>query len=207
MQYLFDNLPLDMIQYEIFPYLDYDSRVLANSMLPPVDRIRVPLKKDAALQFALTYSSMKICSNLKKLDTAKGTGLRRLILKIYREIPKHFHILEYSEKARAEILKKSAEFSDPNGDEYESSTHHMKRELPKLCKVIIEMGVKRPFIRNVETSVRPGWSAVKGAGPIRVADNDALVRALLGRTGKHLLRTRSQIIQATSIGVTTIPRY
>jgi len=204
MQYLFDNLPLDMIQFEIFPYLDYDSRVLANSMLPPVDRIRVPLKKDAALQFALTYSSMKICSYLKKLDTVTGTARRRTILKIYREIPKHFHILEYSDKARKEILKKSAEFSDPNGDEYDSSTLHMKKELPKLCKAITEMAAQRPFIRHVETSMRPGWTAIKGAAPIRIADNDAIARALLGKEGRW---TRETIIQSTDIGVTTVPRY
>ena len=206
MQYLFDNLPLDMIQFEIFPYLDYDSRVLANTMLPPVDRIRVPLKKDAALQFALTYSSMKICSYLKKLDTVTGTTRRRLILKIYREIPKHFHILEYSERARTEILKKCLEFSDPNGDEYESSTHHMKRELPKLCKTIIEMGAKRPFIRHVETAWRNGWTAIKDAEPLRITNNDDIVRAL-GRTGKNFMRTRSQIIQATAVGVTAVPRF
>jgi len=203
-QYLLDNLPLDMIQFEVFPYLDYDSRVIANSMLPPVDRVRVPLKKDAALQFALTYSSVKIGSNLKKLDTVTGTARRRVILKIYREIPKHFHILEYSERARTEILKKCVEFSDPTGDDYRDSTAHMKKELPKLCRVILDMGVKRPFIRHVETSGRDGWTAVTSAGPLRIADNDALVRALISKEGRW---TRSQIIQSTDVGVTTVQRY
>jgi len=206
MQYLFDNLPLDMIQFEILPYLDYDSRVTANTMLPPVDRVKTPLKKDAALQFALTFSSTRICSYLNRLDKVTGTARRRLILKIYREIPKHFHILEYSEKARKEILKKCLEFSDPNSDDYDGSTTHMRKELPKLCRAITEMATKRPFIRNVETSVRLGWTAVLDAEPLRITNNDDLVRAL-SRTGKNILRTHSQIIQATAVGVTVVPRF
>jgi hypothetical protein len=204
MQYLLDNLPLDMIQFEIFPYLDYDSRVTANAMLPPVDRIQYRLKKDAAIQFALTYSSMKIYSYLKKMDIATGIQRRRCVLKIYREIPKHFHILEYSEKARVEILKKSAEFSDTNGDDYRESTTHMKKTLPKLCRVILDMAMKRPFIRLVETSGRDGWSAISCKEPMHIVDNDALVRALSGKEGRW---TRSQIIQSTGVGITIMQRH
>ena len=203
-QYLLDNLPLDMIQFEIFPYLDYDSRVTANSMLPPLDRVKIPLKKDAALQFALTYSSVKIGSYLKRLDTVTGTARRRLILKIYREIPKHFHILEYSERARKEILKKSAEFSDTTSEDYRNATAHMKKELPKLCSVILHMATKRPFIRDVETSGRDGWTAISSAGPLRITDNEALVRALIRKEGRW---TRLKIIQSTDVGVTTVQRY
>ena len=47
--HLFDELPTDMIYYEIFPYLDYNSRVIANLLLPRQDRLRRPLEKDVVI--------------------------------------------------------------------------------------------------------------------------------------------------------------
>ena len=43
--YLFDNLPFDIIRYEIIPHLNYYERMAVNISLPPQDRIRSPLKK------------------------------------------------------------------------------------------------------------------------------------------------------------------
>jgi hypothetical protein len=41
--YLFDNLPLEIIKYEIIPYLNYYERMAVNISLPPQDRISTPL--------------------------------------------------------------------------------------------------------------------------------------------------------------------
>ena len=58
--HLFDQLPTDMIYYEIFPYLDYDSRVTANLLLPQEDRLRTPLRKDAALEFQVEIDGISV---------------------------------------------------------------------------------------------------------------------------------------------------
>jgi len=41
--YLFDNLPLDIIKYEIMPFLNYYERMAVNISLPPQDRMSTPL--------------------------------------------------------------------------------------------------------------------------------------------------------------------
>ena len=69
--HLFDQLPTDMIYYEIFPYLDYNSRVTANMLLPLQDRLRTPLRKDAVLEFTMRLGSTLITSLIKNQQKAK----------------------------------------------------------------------------------------------------------------------------------------
>ena len=59
--YLFDNLPFDIIRYEIIPHLNYYERMAVNISLPPQDRIRTPLKKIPEFVF----KKRKIISNVK----------------------------------------------------------------------------------------------------------------------------------------------
>jgi hypothetical protein len=42
---VFDNLPLDVIKFEIFPSLNYDERINLNQCLPPQDRISKKMLK------------------------------------------------------------------------------------------------------------------------------------------------------------------
>ena len=170
MPHLFDNLPLDMIQYEIFPYLDYDSRVTVNLMLPLVDRIRTPLKKDAAIQFNMTLSVPILAKYLRDVDTREKSGQQRnrAILKVYREIPKLFYVLEYNKKFREAVLERTQAFSDPSGHDYSNTTRHMKKTLPALCATVLDMATQRPFIRSVSTSFQIGWSAITNGNPLKV---------------------------------------
>ena len=59
--YLFDNLPFDIIRYEIIPHLNYYERMAVNISLPPQDRIRSPLQKIPEFIF----KKKKIISNVK----------------------------------------------------------------------------------------------------------------------------------------------
>jgi hypothetical protein len=43
--YIFDNLPLEVIRYNIIPFLDYTGRTSLNLSLPPQDRQGYPLQK------------------------------------------------------------------------------------------------------------------------------------------------------------------
>ena len=79
MPHLFDNLPTDIIYYEIFPFLDYDSRVTANLMLPRKDRIGHPLKKDAALIchpsfFRSPSQSREFCGDCQNKSESQQKG-------------------------------------------------------------------------------------------------------------------------------------
>ena len=62
--YLFDNLPLEIIRYEIIPYLNYYERMAVNISLPPQDRISTPLKlPDIVVK--VVRGKKKVVSNVK----------------------------------------------------------------------------------------------------------------------------------------------
>jgi hypothetical protein len=174
LEHLFDNLPLDMIQFEIFPYLDYDSRVTVNLMLPRQDRIRTPLKKDSALKFAIHMSALQITKMIGKVDAAKGNpALRnRYLLKVFRTLPKYFFILEYNNKARNAILEKCAEYVDRKNLEFTNASPHLKKTLPGLCQAIIDMAEVRPLIRDlpyIDKDVL--WTPLKNANDAEVVSS------------------------------------
>lgn len=162
MPHLFDNLPTDIIHYEIFPYLDYDSRVTANLMLPHEDRIRHLLKKDAALGFAMSLSSILLSKAVKSVHTATTTlSRRRKILNLYRNlIPKYIFLAEYCTKYREIIKIKCQDYIHPEFHEYSQASSHVKKNLPILCANILEMIEQRPFKREVCRSKDPSWTPI-----------------------------------------------
>jgi len=162
MPHLFDNLPTDIIYYEIFPFLDYDSRVTANLMLPYEDRIRHPLKKDAALGFAIRLSSTLLHKVVNSVATARTKLSRsRKVLQVYRTfVPKYIFLTEYSAKYREMMILKCKGYIDPTFEEYDTATPHIVKTLPGLCANILEMIEQRPFKRAVADSRDESWAPI-----------------------------------------------
>jgi hypothetical protein len=162
MPHLFDNLPTDIIYYEIFPFLDYNSRVTANLMLPYEDRIRHPLKKDAALGFAISLSSVLLFKAVYSVPTSRTNLSRnRKILNIYRNlVPKYIFMVEYSPIYREMIKLKCQNYINPAFEEYQTASPHLIKTMPVLCGKILEMIEQRPFKREVCCSKEPSWTPI-----------------------------------------------
>jgi hypothetical protein len=80
-----DNLPYQVIQYEIFPFLDYNSRINLNMCLPVWDRVRTRMPSQSLKKHQTDCCVKVIDSMLRSLeyrnpDTNKWsyTGDRRL---------------------------------------------------------------------------------------------------------------------------------
>jgi len=80
-----DNLPYQVIQYEIFPFLDYNSRINLNMCLPVWDRVRTRMPSQSLKKHQTDCCIKVIDSMLRSLeyrdpDTNKWsyTGDRRL---------------------------------------------------------------------------------------------------------------------------------
>jgi hypothetical protein len=160
--HLFDNLPTDIIYYEIFPFLDYNSRVTANLMLPYEDRIGHPLKKDAALGFAIRLSSVLLLKVVNSVATAKTKLSRsRKVLQVYRTfVPKYIFLTEYCPKYREMMILKCKDYTDLTFEEYDNATPHTKKTLPILCGNILKMIEQRPLKRAVADSRDESWMPI-----------------------------------------------
>ena len=162
-QHLFDELPTDMIYYEIFPYLDYNSRVTANLLLPLKDRLRTPLRKDAALEFTIRLYSTQMISLCNKQRHAQNRIARnRLSLKIWRTIPLFPELFQYNARFREIVVIKAADFSDPSLAEREDISVYTRKALKKLCEdFLLSLETSHPYKREVTPSYpREDWSAV-----------------------------------------------
>jgi hypothetical protein len=161
---LFDELPTDMIYYEIFPYLDYNSRVIANLLLPRKDRLRTPLRKDAVLEFALRFGSTILTSFVKKQGITRNPIARnRLTLKIWRTVPLFPELFQYNSRLREVMSAKAAEFCDLPIDELAHVTPYTRKELKRLCEAfLLSLETSYPYKRKLSlSSSSENWSAVR----------------------------------------------
>ena len=161
--HLFDQLPTDMIYYEIFPYLDYNSRVTANLLLPRQDRLRTPLRKDAVLEFAMRFGSTSLVTLIRKQGTTTNPITRnRMSLKIWRTVPLFPELFQYNSRFREVMAAKAAEFSDPSLEEIVHITSYTRKELKRLCEAfLLSLETSYPYKREVATSSsKDDWSAV-----------------------------------------------
>jgi hypothetical protein len=159
----FDQLPTDMIYYEIFPYLDYDSRVTANLLLPRKDRLRTPLRKDAVLEFHHMLGLAAITPIIKKQAAATSKITRnRQTLKLWRTLPLFPQLYQYGARFRAVAAAKATEFSDPSTYEFSGVSDYTRKEVIKLCQAfLLSLETSYPYVRELDFTFPGGnWSAV-----------------------------------------------
>lgn len=149
--HLFDELPTDIIYYEIFPYLDYNSRVTANLLLPRQDRLRTPLQKDTVIMLEMCLGNAAMGSLLKKQSrTTNRISRNRLTLKIWRTVTLFPSLYQHNSKFREVVAAKAAEFSGPSMVEYAHVSNYTRRELKKLCtNFLLSLETSHPYICEI----------------------------------------------------------
>jgi len=97
--YLFDNLPLEIILYEIMPYLDYFSKTTVNCMLPPQDRTSTPINPEKILQLDIHIARNRLVRLLMQAYKESDDTI------LTREISNYSVALQYNELFREEFKK------------------------------------------------------------------------------------------------------
>jgi hypothetical protein len=121
--YLFDNLPLEIILYEIIPYLDYFSKNTVNCMLPPQDRMRTPINPEKILQLDIHIARNRLVRLLMHSYKESDDSI------LTREISNYSVALQYNQLFREEFPKLLG----------------YRRLFPEVAAVL-----NKPFIREVE---------------------------------------------------------
>ena len=162
--HLFDELPTDMIYYEIFPYLDYNSRVTANLLLPLKDRLRTPLRKNSSLEFSMRLAASIMTSLIRKQSRTKNnTARNRLSLKIWRTIPLFPELIQHNSRFRAVVSEKAIEFMDPGLEDMQRITPYTRKTLRALCEgFLLSLETSYPFLYEINSlgASLDEWTAV-----------------------------------------------
>lgn len=70
-----DSLPVNVIEYHIFPLLDYETRLNLNVCLPAWDRIRTKMSGESIKNHQTDYCVRMLNSMLRSLDETNSEGL------------------------------------------------------------------------------------------------------------------------------------
>lgn len=165
------NLPLDVIRKHIFPRLDWSSRVTANALLDPADRLSFPLKKDAAISLMIAKEHDIIKKKLYAVAPYNPPQKNyENITNLMVAMKKINYLLQYSLNFRNMFVMKCQGFADLDSAEYAASTisHEDKQALSALCKENLQRLETIPYQREVSSSCHKMWTAVSAGPPLIV---------------------------------------
>lgn len=173
---ILDQLPLDIIHYRIFRFLDWNSRVEANLLLPSAERIRVPLTKDAGISLMIRKEHDKLRRMLNILNNPYSSADDRFtgILNVMLELRESRYLIQYSIKFRDMAFERCTSFADLESIEYTDTplTDEKKKLLSDVCKGTLKNLEVFPYQREVKTTYDK-WTPVN-AGPHHVVENNPL---------------------------------
>jgi hypothetical protein len=189
---LFDRLPMDVIKYEIIPYIanDYFARVGINSLLPPVDRQSTPLRRGAALELGMSLSVVKLNRLVAKATNTEGPPSKaELIGETFAYLLTNPLILQHNLTFRNTALAKAATFADPDCSQYYLLPEATKANLiDKSCELIV-LAACKPYLYHCNSALSKDsrWSPVEGGGRHIVVDNErALILAAKEEYAKRI---------------------
>ncbi|NDB84744.1 MAG: hypothetical protein EB127_18865 [Alphaproteobacteria bacterium] len=109
-----DNIPLDIIQYEIFPLLSYEERIHLNRCLPPWDRISKKMDKMSIEKHEHDFIVDSIKSRVKKFIASYSNNRFKLFIGIFKLLqkPRYFNIIRDTFIFREMIINKINDFTE-----------------------------------------------------------------------------------------------
>ena len=173
---LLHNLPLDVIRKHIFPKLDWSSRVTANALLEPGDRLSFPLKKDAGISLMIRKEHDIIKKYLHAVHPDNGQKENyQHIMDLMSIMKNKRYLLQYSTIFRNMFIHKCQGFADLDSSEYATATisEEDKLRLSAVCQALLRHVESIPFERDVISSCQEKWTAVT-AGPPHIVQQTAL---------------------------------
>jgi hypothetical protein len=180
----FDDLPLDVIKYEILPFVanDYFARMGINGMLQPAERSSTPLRKNAMaeLDIALSLISYKK-KGLHVEPTLIETSSERLELltRIFDFNINDLHFIKHAKNFRDMLTKKAETYANPNMNEYDLVHEDEKANLMLKATQILEVLAKNPYVCEARPSfINETWSPIDGVKARIIVDNEELLEKI-----------------------------
>ena len=180
----FDKLPLDVIKYEILPFIsnDYFARMGINSMLQPVERISTPLRKNAVAELDMSFTMLlyKKKGLGKEIYEYTPSKMAEKLLSIFDFSINNTHFIKYHKNYHDAMKKKAETYANPNFIEYEL----IDERAPLILKAtqMLEVLAKNPHICCVTPSyLNARWSPIEGATPCIVDNSELLEKIRLSK--------------------------
>jgi len=171
------DVPMDVIQYVLYPMLDIQSRLLANDIFYPSrvieKRIATRISIEHKIAHAILIESSILISYLHKISRhsqCSCTHFRICECDLQRPIQKNHYqniiilfrkilhggadmCIQYNKNFRTILINKCIIYTNPLNRQYIEAnfTTGYKKGLMRLCERIIEKLDTLPFVRNVRS--------------------------------------------------------
>ena len=144
----FDYLPLeDVIHESIFPYLDYESRIQMNRVLPPIERYRTRFSKDEIVRHELYVVTAILKSKLNSIETVCGSTRKirmrkksqRLLqmLQLVEPETRNVIIMQHYPSFHTVIIDKLTSLSDPYSDDLRDASKYFRQKIVAYARVLL----------------------------------------------------------------------
>jgi hypothetical protein len=192
---LFDRLPMDVIQYEIAPYLsnDYEARIILNQQVPPVERFSRPLNPDARIGVGMLLAianlrpySYPFKDPFYQLRTTLEERTNAMI-KCYKLVRIHAMLFQYNRKMRDVILEKLRIYSDPSYADLSNLDPALKNEvITAASRALATIEGHFPYIREVSVKFDPSSRSPAGLTPDIVDNSKYLAQATVAAAAARI---------------------
>ena len=187
---LFDKLPLDVIKYEIIPYIanDYFGRMGINFLLPPIDRQSNPLRHGAVTELGISLSVVRLSRLIINATNAQDQQNRaEEISETFKYLIINPLLLQHNMSFRNTALAKALTFADPDCNQYTVLPEANKANLVTKSCQLLAFAATKPYLYHSGCAITKDskWSPVEGAGSHVVVNNEkALIAAEKVRKSK-----------------------
>jgi hypothetical protein len=190
---LFDRLPMDVIKYEIIPYIanDYFARMGINFLLPPVDRQRAPLRQSASLELGMSLCVVKLNRLVANAtNAADPLSKAEYIAETFSYLLKNPLILQHNMTFRNTAIAKAVTFADPDCNQLEVLPEANKANLVDKSCQLLTFAASTPYLYHCTSALSKDskWSPIEGAGRHVVVDNE---RALIAAAKEERAKFRA----------------
>ena len=165
-------MPLDVLKYHVFPYLNYCERNVLNDLTITQYRIPTKIPKDKIAQFEMTLASALLRPMLHKVETLTGQERHETILTIYKTtLPKCVILCRHNAGFREVMVNKLVNYLDPNYSDLGTCTEAFKDEFSIVIPALLELvNSKYQFCYHLtSTIINDKWSFVD-AGPPQIIE-------------------------------------
>lgn len=145
----FVEVPYDVLQKVLCPYLDMDSMINFNRVVDHRDRVYRRLPKDYAIRHQLRLSSIKWHKMFDKFETIDDRNMKcKILYRVFKDIirPINRVFIWHNSKFRETYINKFYEFQDPSNDVYgEETSKTWKKSYVALANRAVEHFNANPF--------------------------------------------------------------
>jgi hypothetical protein len=155
------DVPMDVIQYVVYPMLDRQSRLLANDIFYPSrvieKRIATRISSEHRIAHAIIIETSMLLPHLynikRQINHDTKNAIMSYVIILFRKI---LHgaadmCIQYNNNFRTTLINRCINYTNPLNREYIHFTTGYKKGLIRLCERIIERLDTLPFVRNVRS--------------------------------------------------------